>query len=57
MRAHVLDQYGKIINTIVVKSLDFMPGLVDASIGGTIGDSVINGQLIPAQPPEEPVNG
>lgn len=48
MRAHVVSDSGVIMNTIEVESLDFMPGLVDASIGGTIGDSIINGVLIKA---------
>lgn len=51
MRAHHLDANGVITNTIMVPSLDFMEGLVDASIGGQIGDSIINGQLVPAPPP------
>lgn len=37
MRVHVIED-GKVINTIEVKSLDFMPNLVDASLGGAIGD-------------------
>lgn len=37
MRAHVI-QDGKVVNTIEVKSLTFMPNLVDASRGGQIGD-------------------
>ena len=37
MRAHIITA-GKVSNTIEVQSLDFMPGLIDASIGGTIGD-------------------
>ena len=38
MRAHVITA-GKVTNTIEVESLDFMPGLVDASNGGKIGDA------------------
>jgi len=38
MRAHVIES-GKVTNTIEVESLDFMPGLVDASNGGKIGDA------------------
>lgn len=51
MRAHVIDN-GVIVNTIVVTSLDFRPNLVDASIGGGIGDSIIDGVLVlkPATP-------
>lgn len=37
MKAHIIFD-GVVINTIEVKSLDFMPGLVDASLGGKIGD-------------------
>jgi hypothetical protein len=38
MNAHQLDANGIIINTIVVNSLDVFPDLIDASIGGVIGD-------------------
>jgi hypothetical protein len=48
MRAHFVSDSGVIMNTIEVESLDFMPGLVDAAIGGTIGDSIINGMLVKA---------
>lgn len=37
MRAHVIEN-GVVVNTILVKSLDFMPNLVDASLGGKRGD-------------------
>jgi len=37
MRAHVIID-GSVSNTIEVESLDFMPGLLDASLGGEIGD-------------------
>ena len=37
MRAHIIKD-GKVANTIVVESLDFMPNLLDASLGGKIGD-------------------
>jgi len=37
MRAHIITD-GKISNTIEVESLDFLPGLIDAEIGGGIGD-------------------
>lgn len=46
MNAHMLDAHGVILNTIVVDSLDILPGLVDASIGGSAGDSVVNGVLV-----------
>lgn len=48
MRAHQIDSSGLILNTIVVNSLDDLPNLVDASIGGGRGDSVIGGVLVPA---------
>lgn len=56
MRAHHLDANGVIIDTIMVDSLDFMPNLIDASIGGSIGDSIINGVAVtkPAPPPVVP---
>ena len=37
MKAHVIEN-GKVTNTIEVDSLDFMPNLIDASLGGKIGD-------------------
>lgn len=37
MRAHII-KYGKVVNTIVVDSLDIIPGLIDATNGGKIGD-------------------
>lgn len=60
MRAHELDENGKIINTIAVESLNFKPGLVNADIyGGQIGDSIVGGVLVPAgglpaEPPTVP---
>lgn len=47
MKAHQLDGEGRIINTIVVESLDVIPGLVDAVVGGKIGDIVVDGALNP----------
>lgn len=47
MRAHILNESGLILNTVVVNSLDDWPGYVDASIGGGPGDSIINGELVP----------
>lgn len=46
MNAHIVDENGFIINTILVDSLDFLPNLVDASIGGGIGDRIVDGELI-----------
>lgn len=38
MRAHIIEN-GRVVNTIEVASLDFMPGLIDADEhGGSIGD-------------------
>jgi hypothetical protein len=48
MRAHVIEN-NKIINTIEVESLDFMPGLVEA-IDGDIGWDYINGEFIDNRP-------
>lgn len=48
MKAHVIAD-GKIINTIEVESLDFMPGLVEATIGD-IGWDYIDGQFIDNRP-------
>jgi hypothetical protein len=57
MNAHQLDASGVIINTIIVNSLEDLPDLVDASIGGQAGDSIVDGKLVPAVPvvevPEE----
>lgn len=54
MNAHQLNEDGLIINTIVVDDINVFPRLIDASIGGSVGDSIINGVLIPkAAPPVE----
>lgn len=37
MKAHVIEG-GKVINTIEVEALDFLPNLIDAEQGGKIGD-------------------
>lgn len=47
MRAHQLDASGVIINTIVVESINDLPNLADAEMGGTIGDSIVDGVVIP----------
>jgi hypothetical protein len=53
MKAHVIEN-GKVVNTIEVDSLDFMPGLV-AATEGTIGWDYINGQFVDNTPkPTEP---
>ncbi len=55
MRAHIIDN-GIVTNTIEVERLDFLPGLVDASLGGGIGDRYENGEFLPPEPtaPEVP---
>lgn len=45
MRAHVIEN-NKIVNTIEVDNLDVFPNLIDASIGGSIGDSWDGTQII-----------
>ena len=53
MRAHIIEN-NKVVNTIEVESLDFMPNLIDGSIGG-IGWKYENGELIePIVPIEVP---
>lgn len=53
MNAHQLDANGVILNTIVVDSLDVFPNLIDASVGGWIGDTW-NGTAIVKAPPRPP---
>lgn len=48
MRAHQINSAGLILRTIVVHSLQDLPDLIDASIGGGAGDSIVNGALVPA---------
>ena len=45
MRAHIIEN-NKVVNTIEVDSLDFLPNLIDASLGGSIGDSYIGSKFI-----------
>ena len=53
MRAHILEN-GVIVNTVEVDSLDALENLVDASNGGSIGDSLQDGQWVkPPQATEE----
>jgi hypothetical protein len=53
MRAHVITD-GKVSNTIIVDSLDFMPGLVEAT-SGSIGWDYVDGQFVDNRPvPPEP---
>jgi hypothetical protein len=49
MNAHQLDANGVILNTIVVDSLNVFPNLIDASVGGTVGDTW-NGTAIVKKP-------
>ena len=55
MNAHQLDANGLIVNTIVVDSLDFMPGLIEAPLGTGIGWSYVNGQFVDNRPVPETV--
>lgn len=48
MRAHVITD-GKVTNTIIVDSLDFMPGLVEAT-NGEIGWDCIDGVFVDNRP-------
>jgi len=52
MKAHVIEN-DTVVNTIIVDSLDFLPNLIDGSIG-TIGWKYINGSLI--EPDPEPIS-
>lgn len=54
MNAHIIEN-GTITNTIEVESLDFLPNLIDASIGGGTGWGYVDGTLIPPLPTPEPV--
>lgn len=49
MNAHQIDANGVILNTIVVDSLNVFPNLIDASVGGTAGDTW-NGTAIVNKP-------
>jgi hypothetical protein len=44
MKAHIIED-GKVINTIEVDLLDFIPGLVEATVGG-IGWDYIDGAFV-----------
>lgn len=50
MKAHQI-QNGKVVNTILVDSLDFMPNLVEATEGG-IGWTYANGVFTAPPEPE-----
>lgn len=49
MRANIIEN-GKVINTIVVDSLDFMPDLIEAPDNTGIGWSYINGKFVDERP-------
>ena len=48
MKAHIITD-GKVSNTIIVDSLDFMPGLVEATAGG-IGWDYVDGEFVDNRP-------
>lgn len=50
MRAHIIEN-GKVVNTIEVDSLDVLPNLIDADLGGQIGDSWNGTVIVPSQVP------
>ena len=50
LRAHVIEN-GKVANTIEVEPLDVLPNLIDASLGGQIGDGWSGTDIVPAQEP------
>lgn len=52
MQAHIIEN-GVVVNTIVVDSLDFMPGLIEAPEGTGIGWSYVNGQFVDNRPKPE----
>ena len=53
MKAHIIEN-NKVINTIEVESLDFLPNLIDGSIGA-IGWKYENGELIEPPKPVVPI--
>lgn len=55
MQAHIIEN-GVIANTIEVESLNVFPGvdLVDAALGGRIGDAWANGAPVPQVAPAAP---
>lgn len=54
MKAHLM-KGDEIVNTILVESLSVLPNLVDASIGGSIGDKIIDGVVVPRETAEDPI--
>lgn len=53
MKAHIVEN-NKVVNTIEVDSLDFLPNLIDGEIGD-IGWSYADGKLTPPEPTPEPI--
>ena len=51
MNAHQIGADGVIFNTIVVDSIDAHPGLIDAALGGAIGDLWDGETFTPPLPP------
>lgn len=54
MKAHIIEN-GVVVNTILVESLEFMPNLVDAMIGGKIGYIYEDGRFITPEPVIDPL--
>jgi hypothetical protein len=52
MKAHIIEN-NLVVNTIEVESLDFLPNLVDGSMGG-IGWTFTDGNLMPPDEPQIP---
>lgn len=52
MKAHVIHN-GKVVNTIIVESLDSAPNLIPGDFGG-IGWDYVDGKLIDNRPEEKP---
>ena len=55
MKAHVIEN-GVVINTIEIESLGVIPNLIDALIGGTIGDLYQDGKFITPTPVVDPLD-
>lgn len=55
MRAHVIEN-GVVVNTIVVDSLDALPGLIEEVDGVEIGWSYVDGEFVDLRPAPEPTS-
>ena len=53
MKAHIIEN-GVVVNTIVVESLDVFPNLIDAELGGAIGD-LYDGTTFTTPTPQETI--